>query len=334
MRFLASLILALLLGAVAYAGFWWFSLAYNAAEMRGAVERTLNVKLTHGEATWIPNLMNVQVRWDSATVDFNLGPLAQATAQNVVMVSGFLSSDRWRLELPDTVTLRMTNGSLVMMRSKNAELYHLVDEGGRLVFRADEITLMNEQGLPILRARDVVVEQRPGDKGVRLSLQSVPVLAGDARTAAGQMVVPEEVLAVLMAGIGKDSRPDLQTLLHVVTDTLQKTGTTLTLENLSLHSGMASAALYGTLQVAGDGTYAGQLLVAAPTAQLADWVSKADVVKPRDVPESIGWRAAQRKMEGAEPSMRVEVAPDKLLINGYSVGPVPHVADVVARLLQ
>ncbi|NBV54323.1 MAG: hypothetical protein EBR79_01255 [Proteobacteria bacterium] len=334
MRLILSLILAFILATGAYAGFWWFSLTFSAKEMRGVVEQSLRAQsLSYGEPSWVPDWSSVAVRLPQAKLAFADGPVREVRMPYVVMVSEFFSRSGWQLLLPPEMEVQLAGGRVVRVKSRGAELAWLA-EGGQMSFRAGEVQVFNEGGAALVQVRDVMVERRATDHGVRVNLASRPEMNGSEGILSGQLVLPEQALVPLIdALVAGNGAPKLNKMLLALVDFLAASGEVARFENVSFkHAGM-SFAVYGDLKVARQGEFAGELVLATDKRErLLDWVVKAQVVAPRSVPENLGWREAQVSVKENQPVLRVAVIPDALVLNGLPVGEIPRVREVVERL--
>lgn len=333
MRILVALLLALLMACAAYAGFWWFSLTYNAAEMRGSVEEALGGQLTYGDPEWVPELLAVRVRWPEAHLQMLNGPVREITASHLMMVSGFLSRDRWTLELPDEIQVRLASGNMLKVKTKKGGIV-LLEAPSRLAFRADEMTVLNAAGQVLVHVNDVMAERSPTDEGgVKLNLASRPDWGAGQAVLSGQLVLPTPVAGAVLETFGGRGVPRFSDVVQVMVQSLMATGGTAGLDNISFRVGDVSGAVFGTLQVTADGYYAGSLAVTADSpARLMEWLNRTGVVAPRNMPERIGWLDVQDKIKQGNTALRVEVMPGGLLLNGAAVGPLPKVMDVVRKL--
>lgn len=331
-RGLASLILALILALAAYAAFWWSSLSYNSAVMRGSVETALNGALTYGKPQWIPVLTNVHVRWPAPRLLLREGPIREVKAPYLIMVSQFFARDRWKLVLPQEMKLLMASGTRIIVQTVDGELVWLSDPA-RLAFRAKEVTILSEDRRMLGHVADVMVERRPTDDGVRINLASRPDMAGGTTLLSGQLVIPSSVAEALLQTMASNGVPELGSLMRVMAEQLRLSGAAATLDNISFRQGDMSGAVFGTLRVGSNGDLGGEMVVTADSVErLLGWVDKAKVIEARSVPEKLGYRALLLRMTKHQPMLRIEVIPDGLLLNGETVGPIPKVADVMARL--
>lgn len=334
MRVIGALILALLLGIAAYGGFWLVSLNYNSAQMEGAVEQALGGKLEHGKQEWIPELMQVKVRWPSAVLALEAGPVHTIEMNDIIMVSGFLSHKRWRLLLPPVVKLRMANGRQLTLKTFGAELIWL-EQDSRLIFRAEQLEVIGVGGDVLAAVRDVMIERRPTDEGVRINLASRPMFDGQSEGGilSGQVVLPEPVVSALLAYLGGDPKPTRRKFFGLGVERLRLSGRTAVLDNVSFKAGNVSGAIYGDLKVLRNGNFAGQLVITADSPErLIGWLESSGAVDARTITEDIGARELKSRMDKYRPTVRLETIPDAMLLNGYQVGAVPRVADMVNRI--
>lgn len=332
MRTIIALLLAAVLAAVAYAGFWWFSLAYNAKEMKGSVEQALGGTLSYGEPQWLPEWMAVHVKWPDARLVLASGPIREIEAGYLGMISGFLSKDRWTLELPPEFQVHMANGSTLVLQTRGGQIV-LLEAPSRIAFRADELTVMNSQREVLAHINDVMVERSPTSEGVKLNLASRPHWDGEEALLSGQLVLPTDVAASFLASFGEGGVPRLGDVLRNLAFQLSAKGGTAVLDNISFRSGNVSGAVYGTLRVVNRGDFAGSLAITADSpSRLMAWIERAGVVNARNVPERLGWMDMRDRLEKGGTALRVEVTPQGLLLNGAAVGPIPKVHDVLTRL--
>lgn len=334
MRLVFSVILAFMFAVAAYAGFWWLSLTYSAKEMRGVVEKALEAQsLSYGEAIWVPDWSAVAVRLPDAKLVFTQGPVREVRMPYVVLVSEFFSRSGWRLQLPPQMDVRLAGGKMLKVESVGAELAWLA-EGGQLSYRADDVRVLDGSERALVQVRDVMVERRATDTGIRVNLASRPEMDGEEGVLSGQLILPEQVLVPLIeAVVGGSGAPQLQRVALTLVDFLRTTGEMAQFENVSFKHRGLSFAVYGNLKVAPKGEFAGELVLAADNRErLLGWVEQARVVAPRTLPESIGWRDAQQSLMKGQPVMRVAVIPDALVLNGMPVGEIPLVKDVVSRI--
>lgn len=332
MKLFAALLLSGLLAVAAYAAFWWACLAYTTAEMRGAVENVLGGTLTYGTPRWVPDLRQVSMALPGFKLVLPSGPIREVRANEVNLETGFLVRNRWRLKLPPHVEVQLANGKVLLVDTENGEVVWL-GQGQNLGLRADSFRLMNLTGGELGRVSEVMVERRPTDAGVRLNLASRPEWNGKEALLSGQVVMPEAAFARVLNLFGQDQLPGLGTIVMTVANTLKTQGGTLELEDVSFKTDSQSGALHGSVIVTPDGLARGDLMVTADTpARLEGWVAKAGLVQPRSTAEQIGWRRAQSAMNNDDPTLRLEVMQDTLLMNGFPVGPLSPATQIVARL--
>lgn len=333
MRLFAAIVLAGLLAVGAYAGFWWFSLTYNAAEMKGAVEEALGGSLNYGQPQWVPELTAVRVRWPNASLIFFTGPVREIDADTLVMVSGFLAKDSWTLELPPEVRVKLQSGAQLLVQTKGGKIV-LLSDPVRIAFRADELTVLNMAHQVVAHVNDVMAERSPSDEGgVRLNLASRPDWGGGQAVLSGQVVLPADVAGALVAAFGSRGVPRFGDVMRVVVRAMQVTGGTAVLDNVSFKLGEASGAVYGNLKVTENGDYAGSLSVTADSlARLMGWLGQAGVIDKGVAGGRVGWNVLTGNIDRRNPAVRIEAAPAGLLVNGVEMGRVPKVAEVVQRL--
>jgi hypothetical protein len=332
MKLFAALLLSALLAGAAYAAFWWACLAYTTNEMRGAVEQVLGGTLTYGTPRWVPDVRQVAMALPGFKLTIPDGPIREIRANEVNLESGFLVRDRWSLKLPPHVEVQLANGKVLLLETEKGEVVWLGQENN-LSLRADTFRLMNLTGSELGRVSEVMVERRPTDAGIRINLASRPEWNGKPALLSGQVVLPQTALGQVLNLFGQDQLPGFGQILTAVEKDLQSRGGSLELKDVSFKTDTQSGALYGTLNVAPDGITRGELIVTADTpSRLEGWIEQANLVKPRSTNEQIGWRRAQAAMNNDDPTMRLEVMQNTLLMNGFPVGPLPNAADVVGRL--
>ncbi len=337
MRTVAALVLSGLLTVLAYMIFWWVILDITTKQMRGAVEQVMGAELSYANPLWAPDLRQVVMRLPAVKLAFKDGPVAELSAPAALLETGFILRDRWRLQLPAVIQVKLRNGTAMRLRSQNGELVWLQDLG-QLSLRAKVFELLDSEGNSVSLLEDVVMERKVAEQGVRVNVASRPAWAGKQGLLTAQLTMPPVVWQAMLGSVGvraEEPMPTWRELMLAVMQGLQQGGE-LEIGNISFKTQLVNGALHGKLAVTKTGLLYGELLVAGERVdQLQDWLEWAKVAKPRDFTENLGWQQAQlalRRQNLAQPLLRLETLADSLLVQGYAVGGLPVAKDVVSRL--
>ena len=332
LKFLSALLLAVLLAVAAYVGFWWACLYYTTSQMKGQIAKVLDADVSYGAPVWVPDLTQVNMDLPGFTLVMKHGPIAELHAPHAHLIAGFLTRDRWTLQLPSQVEVRLSNGKRIVLQTSGGEV-KWVKDSNLLSLSADSVALLGLQGGEKVRINDVVMERRLSDTGVHLNLASRPEWDGKQAILSGRLDMPDAAFATVLPLFGQDSLPSLGQLLQAVAGSLRAHGGTLTLQDVSFKAGNESLGLFGDVGVMGDGRMTGQPAVSADSLKrLQGWLEHSGAVNPRNVDERFSMQRFLSDSNPMLPTARLSMMQDTLLLNGYPIGPLPNVDMVVRNL--
>lgn len=331
-KLIAALILSVFLVVGVYVAFWWGSAFFYGNQMRAAVERVLGGELSYTKPELIPDLQLLKISLSNVRMVLRDSPVLEVRARKVVLSSGLFSRNQWVLDLPSRLEVVMASGEMFLLDTRNGRLVWNVDPV-QMSLRADELDVLSVDQRQLAHIKDVMMERRPTDEGIRINLASRPDFGDGASVLSGQLVVPPRVMNDLMEAFGRLRSPDLPTMARVAALSLADNHGTLVMDNISfLHNNMGGA-VYGALQVNADGQLLGEAAMTADNpARLLGWIGLINQSGLRDAREKAGWQSVIANLDPRRPAARLEVIPNGLLVNGFMVGPVPQADDVIGAI--